>query len=40
MKAEGMSLRQIAAAEDTSVNAVKESLEAAKKKLETFLDFF
>lgn len=40
MKAEGMSLRQIAAAEDTSVNAVKESLEAAKKKLETFRDFF
>ncbi len=40
MKAEGMSLRQIAAAEDTSVNAVKESLEAAKKKLEAFRDLF
>lgn len=40
MKAEGMSLRQIAAAEETSVNAVKESLEAAKKKLERFRDFF
>ena len=40
MKAEGMSLRQIAASEETSVNAVKESLEAAKKKLEKFRDFF
>ena len=29
---EGMTLRQIAAAEDVSVNAVKESLDAAKKK--------
>ena len=40
MKAEGMSLRQIAAAEEMSVNAVKESLEAAKKKLERFRNFF
>lgn len=32
MKADGMTLREIAKAEDTSVNAVRESLEAAKKK--------
>ena len=32
MKADGMTLREIAAVEDTSVNAVRESLEAAKKK--------
>lgn len=32
MKADGMSLREIAKAEGTSVNAVRESLEAAKKK--------
>ncbi len=33
MKADGMTLRQIASAEDTTVNAVRESLEAAKKKI-------
>ena len=32
MKADGMTLREIAAAEGTTVNAVMESLEAAKKK--------
>ena len=32
MKADGMTLREIAAVEDTTVNAVRESLEAAKKK--------
>lgn len=32
MKAEGMTLRQIAEAEGTSVNAVRESIESAKKK--------
>jgi len=32
MKADGMTLREIAKAEGTSVNAVRESLEAAKKK--------
>jgi len=31
MKANGMTLREIAKAEGTSVNAVRESLEAAKK---------
>ena len=40
MKAEGMSLRQIAAAEETSVNAVRESLEAVKKKLEKHQNSF
>lgn len=38
MKADGMTLREIAAAEGTTVNAVMESLEAAKKKNQkTFL---
>ena len=32
MKADGMTLREIAAAEGATVNAVRESLEAAKKK--------
>jgi DNA-directed RNA polymerase specialized sigma24 family protein len=32
MKANGMTFREIAAAEGTTVNAVRESLEAAKKK--------
>ena len=32
MKADGMTLREIAAVEGTTVNAVRESLEAAKKK--------
>ncbi|MDO4648979.1 MAG: hypothetical protein Q4B26_10050 [Eubacteriales bacterium] len=32
MKADGMTLRDIASAEGTTVNAVRESLEAAKKK--------
>jgi DNA-directed RNA polymerase specialized sigma24 family protein len=32
MKADGMTLREIAAVESTTVNAVRESLEAAKKK--------
>ena len=32
MHADGMTLRQIAKAERTTVNAVKESLDAAKKK--------
>ena len=32
MKAEGMTLREIAALEGTTVNAVRESLEGAKKK--------
>jgi len=32
MKADGMALREIAKAEGTSVNAVRESLEAAKRK--------
>ncbi len=32
MKADGMTLREIASAEGTTVNAVRESLEAAKKK--------
>lgn len=36
MRAEGMTLRQIAAAEETSVNAVKESLDAAKEKFRKF----
>ena len=36
LKAEGMTLREIAAAEGTSVNAVAESLMAARKKLEKY----
>ena len=32
MKAEGMTLREIAALEETTVNAVRESLAGAKKK--------
>jgi DNA-directed RNA polymerase specialized sigma24 family protein len=32
MKANGMTFREIASAEGTTVNAVRESLEAAKKK--------
>ena len=32
MKSDGMTLREIAAVEGTTVNAVRESLEAAKKK--------
>lgn len=32
MKADSMTLREIAAVESTTVNAVRESLEAAKKK--------
>nr|DAS30078.1 MAG TPA: RNA polymerase sigma factor [Caudoviricetes sp.] len=32
MKADGMALREIAKAKGTSVNAVRESLEAAKRK--------
>ncbi len=32
MKADGMTLRDIASVEGTTVNAVRESLEAAKKK--------
>jgi hypothetical protein len=34
LKANGLTVRQIAAAEHTSVNAVQESLEAAKKKFQ------
>ncbi len=33
MKADGMTLRDIASAEGTTVNAVRESLEAARKKI-------
>ena len=33
MQADGMTLRQIAEAEGTSVNAVKDSLDGAKRKL-------
>ena len=36
LKAEGMTLREIAAAEGASVNAVAESLMAARKKLEKY----
>ena len=32
MKSDGMTIREIAAVEGTTVNAVRESLEAAKKK--------
>lgn len=35
-KADGMTLREIAKAEGTSVNAVRESLEAAKKKFKKY----
>ncbi len=34
MKADGMTLREIASAEGTTVNAVRESLDAAKKKFQ------
>ena len=37
MKADGMTLRKLPAAEGTTVNAVMESLEAAKKNSKTFL---
>jgi len=40
MKAEGMTLRQIAEAEDTSVNAVRDSLLQVRKKLEKYRDDF
>lgn len=36
MKAEGMTLRQIVEAEDTGVNAVRESIESAKKKFKKY----
>ena len=40
MKADGMTLREIAERERTTVNAVVKSLRLAKKKLERFRNFF
>ena len=40
MKAEGMTLREIAEREHTTINAVVKSLSAAKKKLEKYRSFF
>lgn len=40
MKAEGMTLRQIAEAEGTNVNAVRDSLLQVRKKLEKYRDEF
>lgn len=40
MKAEGMTLREIAEAEGTSVNAVRDSLLQIRKKLEKYRDDF
>lgn len=36
MKAEGMTVREIAEAEGTSINAIEECLEAAKKKFKKY----
>ena len=40
MKADGLTLREIAEREHTNVNAVVKSLSAAKKKLEKFRNYF
>lgn len=40
MKADGMTLREIAERERTTVNAVVKSLRLVKKKLEKFRNFF
>ena len=40
MKAEGMTLRQIAEAEGTNVNAVRDSLLQVQKKLEKYREEF
>ena len=40
LKAEGRTLREIAALENTSVNAVVKSLDGARKKLQKYRNFF
>lgn len=40
MKADGMTLREIAERERTTVNAIVKSLRLAKKKLEKYRNFF